>query len=85
MPPLSRFVPSPKGDATAGLAKPAPGWHRPSSLSDLKNRSENLAGRGQILTILQGNSRSIAQKSGEIWTGQANLQPISFESDRLLE
>ncbi|MFZ3043280.1 MAG: hypothetical protein WA108_16090, partial [Thiobacillus sp.] len=42
------------------------------------------AGRGQILTILQGNSRSIAQKSGEIWTGQANLQPISFKSDRLL-
>jgi hypothetical protein len=50
----------------------------------LKNRSENLAGRGQILTILQGNNRSIAQKSGEIWTGQANLQPISFKSDRLL-
>jgi hypothetical protein len=56
----------------------------PGSLSDLKNRSENLAGRGQILTILQGNSRSIAQKNGEIWTGQANLQPISFKSDRLL-
>jgi LDH2 family malate/lactate/ureidoglycolate dehydrogenase len=54
------------------------------SLSDLKNRSENSAGRGQILTILQGNSRSIAQKSGEIWTGQADLQPISFKSDRLL-
>jgi hypothetical protein len=50
----------------------------------LKNRSENLAGRGQILPVLQGNSRSIAQKSGEIWTGQANLQPISFKSDRLL-
>jgi hypothetical protein len=50
----------------------------------LKNRSENLAGRGQILTILPGNSHSIAQKSGEIWTGQANLQPISFKSDRLL-
>jgi hypothetical protein len=50
----------------------------------LKNRSENLAGRGQILTILQGNSHSIAQKSGEICTGQSNLQPISFKSDRLL-
>ncbi|MEN6587973.1 MAG: hypothetical protein ABFE02_18190, partial [Sulfuricella sp.] len=63
-----------------------------SSLSDLKNRSEtvlagkprsgcsqNLAGRGQILPVLQGNSYSIAQKSGEIWTGQANLQPISFK------
>ncbi len=33
-----------------------------SSLSDLKNRSENLAGRGHILTILQVNSRSIDQK-----------------------
>jgi hypothetical protein len=37
-----------------------------SSLSDLKNRSEKLAERGQILTVLQGNSRSIAKKSGEI-------------------
>ena len=55
-----------------------------SSLSDLKNRSENSAGRGHILTILQGNSRSIAQKSGEICTGQTDLQPISFKSDRLL-
>jgi hypothetical protein len=50
----------------------------------LKNRSENLAGRGQILSILQVNSRSIDQKSGEIWTGQVDLQPISFKSDRLL-
>ncbi len=50
----------------------------------MKNRSENSAGRGQILSILQVNSRSIDQKSGEIWTGQANLQPISFKSDRLL-
>jgi hypothetical protein len=37
-----------------------------SSLSDLKNRSENSADRGQILTVLQGNSRSIAQETGEI-------------------
>ncbi len=37
------------------------------------------------MTILQGNSRSIAQKSGEICTGQADLQPISFKSDRLLD
>jgi len=60
-------------------------WQRSaSSLSDLKNRSENLAGRGQILPVLQVNSYSIDQKSGEIWTGQANLQPISFKSDRLL-
>jgi len=37
-----------------------------------------------VLTILQGNSRSIAQKIGEICTGQADLQPIPFKSDRLL-
>ena len=36
------------------------------------------------MTILQGNSRSIAKKIGEICTGQADLQPISFKSDRLL-
>jgi len=53
-----------------------------SSLSDLKNRSEagqagkpqsgcsqNSARRGQILPVLQVNSRSIDQKSGEICTG----------------
>jgi hypothetical protein len=68
-----------------------------SSLSGLKNRSEagqagkphsgcsqNSAGRGQILTVLQVNSRSIDQKSGEICTAQADLQPISFKPDRLL-
>jgi hypothetical protein len=47
--------------------------------------SQNSAGRGQILLVLQVNSRSIDQKSGEIWTAQADLQPISFKSDRLLE
>ncbi len=36
------------------------------------------------MTILQVNSHSIDQKSGEIWTGQADLQPIFFKSDRLL-
>ena len=36
------------------------------SLSDLKNRSENLAGRGQILLVSQVNSCSIDQESGEI-------------------
>ena len=36
------------------------------------------------MTILQANSRSIGQKSGEICTGQTDLQPISFKSDRLL-
>ena len=54
------------------------------SLSGLKNRSENSAGRGQILPLLQVNSHSIDQKSGEIWTVQADLQPISFKPDRLL-
>ncbi len=50
----------------------------------MKNRSENSAGRGQILSVLPVNSCSIDQKSGEICTGQADLQPISFKSDRLL-
>jgi hypothetical protein len=50
----------------------------------LKNRSEKVTGRGQILTILKSNSRSIARKSGEICTIQTLLQPISFKSDRLL-
>ena len=35
--------------------------------------------------LLQGNSSSIAQKSSEIWTVQADLQPISFKFDRLLQ
>jgi hypothetical protein len=54
------------------------------SLSDLKSRSEKSAGRGRILTVLQVNSRSIDQENGEICTGQADLQPISFKSDRFL-
>ena len=54
------------------------------SLSDLGNQSENSTGRGKILSILKVNSRSIDQESGEIWTAQADLQPISFKSDRLL-
>gem|GEM_PF-6342724 len=57
----------------------------PSSLSDLKNRSENLTGRSQISSILKGNSASIARESGGIWIVQADLQPISFKSDRLLD
>ena len=44
------------------------------SLSDLGNRGENSAGRGQILSILQVNSRSIDQESGEIWSVQTDLQ-----------
>ncbi len=49
------------------------------------DRSENSAGQGQILPVLQVNSRSIDQKSGEIWTAQADLQPIHHKSDRLLD
>jgi len=56
----------------------------PRSLSDLGNRSENTAGRGQILSILQGNSCSITQKCGYIWTVQTVLQQIYPKSDRLL-
>ena len=58
--------------------------HDTSGLSDLKSRSENSAGRGEILPVLQVNSRSIDQKSGEICPVQADLQPNSFKSDRLL-
>src|SRR6266571_1287312 len=54
------------------------------SLSDLGNRSENSYGRGQILSILQVNSCSIGQESGEIWTVQTDLQQIYPKSDRLL-
>jgi len=36
------------------------------------------------LPILQGNSCSIAQKSGEIWAVQTDLQQIYPKSDRLL-
>jgi hypothetical protein len=36
------------------------------------------------LSILQGNSCSIAQKSGEIWTVQTDLQQIYPKSDRIL-
>jgi hypothetical protein len=50
----------------------------------LKNRSEKVAVREQILPFLQVNSHSIDQKSGEIWAAQALLQPISFKPDRLL-
>jgi hypothetical protein len=57
----------------------------PRSLSDLKNRSEKRAERGQFLTISPGNSRSIAQESGKKWTVPPFLQPISFKSDRLLD
>jgi len=46
--------------------------------------SQKSAERGQISTISPGNSRSIAQESGGIWTVPTVLQPISFKSDRLL-
>jgi hypothetical protein len=54
------------------------------SLSDLGNRSENSTGRRQILSILLGNSCSIARKNGGIWTVQMDLQQIYPKSDRLL-
>ena len=37
------------------------------------------------MSILQGNSCSIDQKSGGIWTVQTDLQQIYPKSDRLLE
>jgi hypothetical protein len=37
------------------------------------------------LSILQGNSCSIDQKSDGIWTVQTDLQQIYPKSDRLLE
>ncbi|HRH79849.1 MAG TPA: hypothetical protein PLW81_02270 [Thiobacillaceae bacterium] len=44
--------------------------------------SQNSAGRGQFLTLIDvqapGNSRTIAQESGEKWTVQTDLQPISL-------
>jgi hypothetical protein len=49
------------------------------------DRSDNSAGRGQILPVLQVNSHSIDQKSGEIWTAQADSQQIHHKSDRLLD
>ncbi|MDO9063776.1 MAG: hypothetical protein Q7U25_01040, partial [Sulfuricella sp.] len=49
---------------------------RPGACRTYGDRSENSAGRGQILPVLQVNSHSIDQKSGEIWTAQADLQPI---------
>ena len=36
------------------------------------------------MTILQGNSRTIAQKIGEKWTGGGVSQPTIPKSDRLL-
>jgi hypothetical protein len=40
-----------------------PFFSRIRSLSDLGNQSDNQAGRGQILSVLQGNSCSIDQKN----------------------
>ena len=69
------------------MPQPPQNWQRKParSLSDLGNQSENSAGRGQILSILQVNSCSIDQESGEIWTVQTDLQQIYSKSDRLLE
>ncbi|MHB8166608.1 MAG: ATP-binding protein, partial [Sulfuricella sp.] len=61
-----------------------PGIARLGACRTYGDRGENSAGRGQILPVLQVNSHSIDQKSGEICTAQADLQPIHHESDRLL-
>ncbi|OEU69824.1 MAG: hypothetical protein BA874_07355 [Desulfuromonadales bacterium C00003068] len=45
-----------------------------SSLSGLANRSEKLAGRGQISEHLRANSWSICRKCEGICTGQAISQ-----------
>ena len=50
----------------------------------MKNRSENSPERGRFLTISPGNRLTIAQESGKKGTALADLQPISFKSDRLL-
>jgi hypothetical protein len=44
----------------------------------LKNRSENPAGGGRVLPVLQVNNCSIDQKSGEICAGEADLPPTFF-------
>jgi hypothetical protein len=54
------------------------------SLSGLGNPCENSAERGQVLSILQVNSCSTDQESGEIWTVQTDLQQIYSKPDSLL-
>ncbi|WP_298266697.1 hypothetical protein [Geobacter sp.] len=46
------------------------------SLSDLGNRSERMADRGQIFGNLQANSGSIRQEFPEIWTDLPFSQQI---------
>jgi len=46
--------------------------------------SENRPQRGQFLPLSLGNSRTIAQESGEKWAGAVGLQPVIPKSDRLL-
>jgi len=46
--------------------------------------SENGPRRGQFLPVSPGNSRTIAQESGEKWTGAVLSQPTIPKSDRLL-
>ena len=50
----------------------------------MKNRSENSAGRGQISSIFWSIVILLTKKLAEYGLGQADLQPISFKSDRLL-
>ena len=61
-----RILPNGRYDTLAAQFGRKPGKTLSRSLSDLKNRSEKEAERGQILTISPGNRLSIAQDSGEI-------------------
>ena len=81
----SNQVQSNRGWRAGRFLRPARVNFQSRSLSDLKNRSENSAGRGQISPIFWLIAILYDQKIGEIWTVQADLQPISFKSDRLLE
>ena len=55
-----------------------------SSLSEIVRRCEKSAERGQILRDLQRQYPDIDQKTREIWSVQAILQPTIPVSDRLL-
>ena len=47
--------------------------------------SENSAGRGQIFGDSPTDSGSIGQEAAQIWTAQADLQPVLHKSDKVLE
>jgi len=80
----SRFLSGSERSGTESGTDVTAAGNLPRSLSDLGKRSENSAGGGQILLFLQGNSCSVTQKNGEIWTVQTDLQQIYPKLDRLL-